>query len=45
MSTGKEWTESIDRVALHPLWGSLLFLFVTGLAFSALFSWPTRSSV
>ena len=32
-------SEQIDRVALHPILGSLLFLVVTGIAFSALFSW------
>jgi len=32
-------TERIDRVALHPVFGSLLFVVVMALAFSALFSW------
>ncbi|MEN0065880.1 MAG: ferrous iron transport protein B [Myxococcota bacterium] len=32
-------TERLDRVALHPIWGSLLFVGVMSLAFSALFSW------
>ncbi len=33
------WTERIDRVALHPLLGTLLFVGVMGLAFTALFAW------
>ena len=32
-------TERIDRVALHPVFGSLLFVLIMTLAFSALFSW------
>lgn len=32
-------SERIDAIALHPVWGTLLFVVVMALAFSALFSW------
>ncbi|MEM6929062.1 MAG: ferrous iron transport protein B [Myxococcota bacterium] len=32
-------TERLDAVALHPVFGSLLFVVIMALAFSALFSW------
>ncbi len=32
-------TERLDRVALHPVFGSLLFLGIMALTFAALFSW------
>ncbi|NCG20159.1 MAG: ferrous iron transport protein B [Rhodobacterales bacterium] len=31
--------DRLDRILLHPLWGSLAFLSVMGLVFSALFAW------
>jgi ferrous iron transport protein B len=33
------WTERIDRVVLHPIWGSLLLIGVLALMFQAIFSW------
>jgi ferrous iron transport protein B len=33
------WTERIDRVVLHPLWGTLLLLLVLAVVFQAIFSW------
>ena len=33
------WTDRIDRVVLHPLWGSLLLLSVLAVLFQAIFSW------
>lgn len=33
------WTDRIDRVVLHPVWGSLLLLFVLGFVFQAIFAW------
>ena len=33
------WTDRLDRVVLHPLWGTGLFLLVMAAGFSALFSW------
>ncbi len=36
---GAPLADKIDRVLLHPLWGSLAFLAVMGLVFTSLFSW------
>jgi ferrous iron transport protein B len=33
------WTDRIDRIVLHPLWGSLLLIAVLGLVFQAIFTW------
>lgn len=33
------WTERIDRVVLHPVWGSLLLFFILGLVFQVIFTW------
>lgn len=33
------WSERVDRVALHPVAGTAMFLLVMGLTFTALFSW------
>ncbi len=33
------WTDRIDRIVLHPMWGSLLLLVVLALMFQAIFSW------
>lgn len=38
-SAGVDWTERWDRVLLHPLWGSLIFLLVMLALFQSLFSW------
>ncbi|MCM2276685.1 MAG: ferrous iron transport protein B [Oligoflexia bacterium] len=35
------WTERIDRVVLHPLWGSLLLGAVLVIMFQAIFSWAS----
>ena len=35
------WTERIDRVVLHPVWGPLLLAAVLALMFQAIFSWAT----
>lgn len=39
--------DRIDRVLLHPLWGTLVFLATMGIVFSALFSWsdPAISAI
>jgi len=34
-------TEAVDRVVLHPLWGSLLFAVTMVLFFQLIFSWAT----
>ncbi len=36
-----EWTERIDRIVLHPVWGSLLLLTVLATLFQAIFSWAS----
>jgi ferrous iron transport protein B len=33
------WTDRIDRIVLHPIWGSVLLLVVLGVIFQAIFSW------
>lgn len=33
------WTEKIDRIILHPIWGTALFLGLMFLVFQAVFSW------
>ncbi|MGK5085814.1 ferrous iron transport protein B [Bdellovibrionota bacterium FG-1] len=33
------WTDRIDRVVLHPLWGTLLLLTVLAILFQAIFTW------
>lgn len=35
------WTERIDRIVLHPLWGTLLLYGVLALVFQAIFTWAT----
>ncbi len=35
------WTDKIDRVVLHPVWGSVLLFLVLGLMFQAIFTWAT----
>jgi ferrous iron transport protein B len=40
-ATKNVWTEKIDRVVLHPLWGSLLLLGVLALMFQSIFAWAT----
>lgn len=33
------WTQRLDRIVLHPLWGSLIFLSILIVVFQAVFSW------
>ncbi|GAA4395202.1 ferrous iron transport protein B [Nibrella viscosa] len=33
------WSQRIDKVLLHPVWGYLLFLFILLLIFQAIFAW------
>jgi ferrous iron transport protein B len=33
------WNDRIDRVVLHPVWGSLILVLVFGLVFQAVFTW------
>ena len=33
------WTDRIDRVVLHPFWGSLLLILILGLVFQVIFTW------
>jgi len=33
------WTEKIDQIILHPIWGTALFLLLMFLVFQAVFSW------
>jgi ferrous iron transport protein B len=40
-ATKNVWTEKIDRIVLHPVWGSLLLLSVLALMFQSIFSWAT----
>jgi ferrous iron transport protein B len=37
--TASAWTDRIDHVVLHPLWGSLILVTVLSLMFQAIFSW------
>jgi ferrous iron transport protein B len=33
------WTDRIDRIVLHPFWGSLVLILVLGTVFQAIFAW------
>ncbi|MFO1463889.1 MAG: ferrous iron transport protein B [bacterium] len=35
------WTDRIDRIVLHPLWGSLLLVAILAFVFQAIFNWAT----
>lgn len=35
------WTDRLDRVVLHPVWGSLVLVTVLALIFQAVFSWAS----
>jgi ferrous iron transport protein B len=35
------WTDRIDHVVLHPVWGTLLLIGVLGVIFQAIFSWAS----
>ncbi len=39
--TGTTWTERIDGVLTHKLWGSLTFVVVMGLLFQSIFAWSS----
>ncbi|MCS7302461.1 MAG: ferrous iron transporter B [Candidatus Kapabacteria bacterium] len=34
-----ERTERIDQIALHPIWGTLLFVLIMGIIFQSIFTW------
>ncbi len=38
------WSEKIDRVVVHPVWGSLILLVVLAVVFQAIFTWATIPS-
>ncbi len=33
------WTDRIDRIILHPVWGSLILILILGCVFQAIFTW------
>jgi ferrous iron transport protein B len=33
------WTDRIDRIVVHPVWGSLILIFLLALMFQAIFDW------
>lgn len=35
------WTDRIDRVVLHPLWGSLLLIVILAFVFQSIFNWAS----
>lgn len=35
------WTTRLDRLFLHPLWGTLILFSILGLTFQAVFNWAT----
>jgi len=41
LTSASPWTEKIDRIILHPVWGTALFLTLMFLVFQAVFSWAT----
>jgi len=40
-ASSSPWTEKIDRIVLHPVFGTALFLLLMFLVFQAVFSWAT----
>lgn len=38
-STGPTWTDRVDTILTHKLWGSLVFLVVMMLIFNSIYSW------
>jgi ferrous iron transport protein B len=38
------WSEKLDRIVVHPVWGSLILLFVLALVFQAIFTWAAFPS-
>ena len=39
LNAASPWTATIDRIVLHPLWGTGLFLVLMFLVFQAVFTW------
>lgn len=37
----KRWTQKLDRVFTHKIWGYLIFLFILFLIFQSIFAWAT----
>jgi ferrous iron transport protein B len=37
----EEWTNRIDKVVLHPVWGTLVLLAILTLVFQAVFNWAS----
>ncbi|MEQ8765571.1 MAG: ferrous iron transport protein B [Planctomycetota bacterium] len=37
--TGVTWTERVDAILTHKLWGTLVFVVVMGVLFQSIFSW------
>ncbi|RYF67316.1 MAG: ferrous iron transport protein B, partial [Cytophagaceae bacterium] len=35
------WSQRLDRVLLHPIWGYVIFTFILLLVFQAIFAWAT----
>lgn len=33
------WTDRIDRIVLHPIWGTALLVLILGLVFQTIFTW------
>jgi ferrous iron transport protein B len=40
-ATPTKWTDRIDHVVLHPVWGSLILMTVLALMFQAIFTWAS----
>jgi ferrous iron transport protein B len=38
------WSEKIDRVVVHPVWGTLILLVVLAVVFQAIFTWASVPS-
>lgn len=40
-ATSQTWTDRIDHIVTHKVWGLLVFLFAMALTFQSIFSWAT----
>ena len=38
------WSEKVDRIVIHPVYGSLILLFVLAVVFQAIFTWASLPS-
>jgi len=38
------WSEKLDRIVVHPLWGSLILFLILGTIFQAIFTWSAVPS-